>query len=357
MEENDLENSAVSYKCPNCGGELVFDPERQIFVCEWCSSDFSAEEIRGISPENAQEIADRERNDRQFAEDTDVYVCSSCGAQVICDHNTAASFCYYCHNPVTLSGRLSGSYRPEKLIPFKLGRDMALELFKKHCAKKWFLPSDFLKEGQMEKMTGLYVPFWLADCNIDAAAIAEGRIVRTWTRGDTTYTNTKIFNVERAAKMQYNGVPADGSSKISDELMDAVEPFDYSALIDFDMAYLSGFYCDKYDVSKADVMGRIRSRIEEGAQKFLREDMKGYTSVNVRKKAVRILGTKWHYMTLPVWFMTYKHGGKVYSFAMNGQTGKIVGALPVSFPKLSLFALAVAAVCFILGYLIGGAVL
>ncbi len=354
-----LDNQTVSCKCPNCGGELVFDAGRQVFACEWCGSDFSSDEMKEITAASPVEIspaenAVKEESERQFADDTDVYICSSCGAEIICDHNTAASFCCYCHNPVTLSDRLYGNYRPEKLIPFKLDREKALELFKKHCSKKWFLPSDFLSDGQMEKMTGLYVPFWLADCNVDAAAAAEGRIVRSYTRGNTTYTNTKIFNVERCARMQYDGIPADGSSKIDDSLMDAVEPFDYSALIDFDMSYLSGFYCDKYDVSKSQVIGRIKNRVDEGAEKFLRDDMKGYTTVSSMRKNIRILGMEWHYMTLPVWFMNYKHGGKFYSFAMNGQTGKIVGSLPVSAVKLSLFAAVVAVCCFILGYMIGG---
>ena len=96
-----MDNSTVSYKCPNCGGELMFDADRQKFICGWCCSDFSADEITSCAHADAQD-SEKAAAAEQFAQDTDVYICSSCGAEIICDHNTAASFCYYCHNPVTL---------------------------------------------------------------------------------------------------------------------------------------------------------------------------------------------------------------------------------------------------------------
>lgn len=345
-----MDNSTVSYKCPNCGGELVFDADRQKFICGWCCSDFSADEISAADNTQASEINHAEE---QFAQDTDVYICSSCGAEIICDHNTAASFCYYCHNPVTLKGRLEGNYRPEKLIPFKIAREKAEEIFKKYCAHKFFLPSDFVSSGQIEKMVGLYVPFWLADCDAEARLSAECYRVNTYTSGNTTYTTTKIYDVEREGKFHYDGIPADGSEKIDDSIMDAIEPFDYNGLVDFDMAYLSGFFCDKYDVGKNEVLLRIKSKVEDAAVKVLKADISGYTSVRVKNKTVRMLGTKWHYMTLPVWFMNYRHGGKSYNFAINGQTGKVAGIYPVSGIKLAVFMLIMALIVGIGGYYLG----
>lgn len=347
-----MDNSTVSYKCPNCGGELVFDADRQKFICGWCCSDFSADEITSCAHADAQD-SEKAAAAEQFAQDTDVYICSSCGAEIICDHNTAASFCYYCHNPVTLKGRLEGDYRPEKLIPFKIAREKAEEIFKKQCSHKWFLPFDFVSSGQIEKMVGLYVPFWLADCDAEARLTAEGVNVSSYTSGRTTYTTTKIYDVEREGRFHYDGIPADGSKKIDDQIMDAIEPFDYNGLVDFDMAYLSGFFCDKYDVGKVDVLLRIKEKVEAAAVNVLRADISGYTTVRVKRKVVRMLGTDWHYMTLPVWFMNYRHGGKNYNFAINGQTGKVAGIYPVSGPKLAVFMALMAAIVGVAGYFLG----
>ncbi|MGN0642825.1 MAG: hypothetical protein ACI4JJ_06735 [Huintestinicola sp.] len=350
--------STVSYKCPNCGGDLRFNADGQNFICEWCSSDFTKAEVDKlcgeISPEEKQKAEEEETAERKFAEDTDVYICSSCGAEVICDHETAASFCYYCHNPITLKGRLEGQYRPEQMIPFKLSRLAAEKAFKDACKNKWFLPSDFLSDKQIEKMTALYVPFWLADCDVDAFIQGEGKNVISVRHGDTTVTTTKIYAVERGGKMSYSGVPADGSKKIEDAVMDAIEPFDYNGLVPFSMTYLSGCYADKYDVEKSEVLGRIKERIDKSSEELLRNDIKGYQSVTVKNKQIRILSTKWHYMLLPVWFMTYKYHGQIYSYAINGQTGKMAGKYPVSLPKALGFGAAIGLILALAVFLTGG---
>lgn len=356
LEGFDLENSAVSYKCPNCGGELVWNAEKQLFVCGWCSSDFPENEINK-APVNDAEAQKQQEMERQFADDTVVYTCSSCGAEIFCDHSTAATFCYYCHNPVALKGRLSGSYRPEMILPFQMSRDQAVAAFKAHCMKKWFLPSDFLSTSQLEKITGLYVPFWLADCDVDAYAIAEGSEEISHTRHGTTVVTTHVYQLDRAAKMSYMGIPADGSLKIEDTLMDAIEPYDYRLLRNFDMSYLSGFFCDKYDVGKDQVFSRIKTRVEDGAEQVLMDDIRRYSNLVVKSKKARIFNTKWHYMMLPVWFLTYKHRGKIYGFAMNGQTGKFAGIFPVSRIKIAIAAILVGLIAGFIAYQIGGSLI
>lgn len=352
--------SSVSYKCASCGGELTWNAEKQLFSCEWCGSVFSESEIIGqTGGQAASPVPDAHTSqdmpaDDDFSSETNVYTCQSCGAEIFCDRNTAASFCYYCHNPVTLGGRVSGIYRPEKILPFTMSREQAVEAFKAHCKKKLFLPSDFLSAGQMEKLTGLYVPFWVADCDVDASVDAECKKVHTHTHGDTVETVTHVYNAERAARMQYKGVPADGARNIEDTLMDAIEPYDYNLLRDFETAYLSGFYCDKYDVDKDEVFSRIKSRISDGIIQTLRDDITGYSSVVIRRDNVDFLGVKWHYMMLPVWFLTYKHKGKIYSFAMNGQTGKFAGVYPVSGIKRLIAGLLAGIGAAVIGYGLGG---
>lgn len=350
----------VQFKCPNCGGSVVFDPNTQKHVCEYCMSDFTEEELQQIqglenSSEDTYTIPNEEQQE-EFNSHTNLYICDSCGAEIIADENTAASFCYYCHNPVALKGRLTGDCRPELIIPFKFTREQTLEKYKEWCGKKWFLPGDFTSQSQLEKITGLYVPFWLADCTVNAQMHGEGRIVTSHRMGDYQITNTKVFSVERGATLEYKGVPADGSKKLDDRLMDSVEPFNYKEFVPFSMSYLSGFYADKYDVSKAEVLPRIKQRVEQGSQDVLMNDIHGYTSVVPDFRRTQIIRTNWHYTMLPVWFMTYKYNGKDYFFGMNGQTGKVTGILPVSVPKLIGFAAGLLIGVGIIAGLIGGAI-
>lgn len=348
---------AVQYKCPNCGAYLQFRPDTQDFGCEYCMSAFSEAEIKQICAEQENSIPDEneQQEAQKFEEHTNVYQCSSCGAQIIADDEQTATFCYYCHNPVILSGKLTGEYKPSKLIGFTLTREKALEIFKKWCGKRWFLPKDFTSQSQLEKMTGLYVPFWVADCDIHADYNAIGKRVRSWSSGNYRYTETKEYAITRNAEIFTDGIPADGESKIDDLLMESIEPFNYSELKPFSMSYFSGFYADKYDVDKQMVFPRIQNRAIEAARNIVRNSVTGYNSVRVTTENYNIRKTKWEYIMLPVWFMTYKYNGEIYSFAINGQTGKLAGTPPLDKKKLKLFSAGIGLIGAIAAFLIGGA--
>ncbi|MBQ8297210.1 MAG: hypothetical protein IJX77_05445 [Ruminococcus sp.] len=350
---------AVQYKCPNCGAELQFKPDRQAFGCDFCLSSFTEAEIKEVCAKTENSIPDAEIDaQKDFAEHTNLYHCSGCGAEIICDDNRTADFCYYCHEPVILSGRMSGEFKPNKVIGFRLTRDNAVDAFKKWVGKRWFVPSSFKSNQQLEKLTGLYVPFWVADCGLKADYVAKGHKIRTWTSGNYRYTETKEFEIIRRANITADGIPADGESKIDDLLMEAIEPFDYTQAKDFSMSYLSGFLADKYDVDKAAVFPRIQVRAADAAKSVINQSISGYDSVIPRSEDYKIMHTDWQYMLLPVWFMTYKYNGEIYSFAVNGQTGKLAGTPPLDKMKLALaslgFGLAAAVIIMlILGVFLG----
>lgn len=350
---------AVQYKCPNCGGELQFKPDKQAFGCDYCLSTFTEEEIKQVcaKTENSIPTDDEKQAQTDFSEHTSIYRCASCGAEIIAEENQTATFCYYCHEPVILSGRLSGDYKPGKVIGFKLTRDNAVSAFKKWCGSKWFIPKSFKSDQQLEKMTGLYVPFWVADCDIKADYSAVGRKIRTWTSGNYRYKETKEYDIIRRAEIFADGIPADGESKIDDDLMEAIEPFNYDDVKDFSMSYLSGFFADKYDVDKAAVFPRVKQRAEAASKKVISDSISGYTSVTPRNENYKIMNTKWQYMMLPVWFMTYKYNGELYSFAMNGQTGKLAGTPPLDKKKLSLVSLGIGVLTAVVVALITGGLL
>jgi DNA-directed RNA polymerase subunit RPC12/RpoP len=332
-------------KCPNCGAELRFSPEKQKMVCEYCMSEFSTEEMQEAekpietSTHSApvREATDKEKED--FAESTRVYVCEFCGAHIVSDENTAASECYYCHNPVTLAGRLSGEYRPDRLIPFKITREKAEELFRNSIQKKWFVPDSFKSARQLEKMVGLYTPFWLTDCKANAQIHVEAKQSSTYTTSDYIVTHTKVYECDRAGYMTFERIPADASKKLDDDFMDSCEPFNYADMVDFNTTYLQGFLADRYDVGKADILERIRNRAGDAANGILNNDINGYTSKSIKSSSINLIRTDWQYVMLPLWFMTYKYKDKIYQFAVNGQTGKVAGLPPMSIPKYLILLL------------------
>ena len=370
------------YSCPNCGAELKFDPDRQLFGCEYCRGSFTRDQLNKMfeqvedrkqeqieqqtqqpqqpsAPKTpAEELEERRR--AEFEENTRLYECPTCGAEIVADSNTAASFCYYCHNPVILKGRVGGMYRPSRVLPFSFGRDKAVEIFNKWASDKKFVPDDLVSAKQIEKMTGLYVPFWVADAMTRSRMTAIGETVRSWSSGNYRYTQTKEFEVVRDITVEYDGVPADGSRKIEDSLMEAIEPYDYTQTKDFDMAYLSGFFADKFDVDRDEIYGRIQSRMFSNNETALQSSC-GYDRLKSKNIQNAVTKLRWNYMLLPVWFMTFNYNGKVWSYAINGQTGKVAGELPIDEKKLRkhrMFIMAMtAAITLAAGYIIGGFIL
>lgn len=347
--------SVVSYKCPNCGGNLNFDPESQRLKCEYCLSEFNKNEVEELTAKNTydipgQEIIEDDSDSKNYhiQGSANLYTCPSCGAQVITEPNTSTTNCYYCHNPIVFTKQLSDEFRPSKVIPFQKSKDQALQTFLKWCEHKKFLPDDFSSPRQLENIAGLYVPYWLVDCDTNGYMRGTGKKISSWTQGDYHYTKTDIYSVSRAARMSFSYLPHDASKKADDKIMDSIAPFDYKDLKDFSYSYLSGFISEKYDVTKEEVYPLIKSRVEQAVKRELESSVKGYTTTSMAGSNVQINRTHFHYTLMPVWMLTYQYQGTTYMFAMNGQTGKTFGSVPVSQSKLNRLFLIVFIISFII---------
>lgn len=315
--------SVVSYKCPNCGAKINFNPQLQKCNCDFCLSSFDVDELESWSNESDN-----------INEETSLYSCPSCGAQIITDKTTSATFCCYCHGPVILSKNLSGNFKPSKIIPFKFNKDKAIESFLSWHKRKWFLPNAFASQKQLEKISGLYIPFWLMDCDVLGQLNARGEKITTWTSGDYRYTKTDVYNVFRQANLKFENVPNNASSKADDDVMESIEPFECSEIKDFSLGYLPGFLAEKYDKTKSDVMPSAQRRVNNATKNILRNSISGYSSISERDSKTVYNKSNLEYALFPIWMLTYNYNNKTYIFAMNGQTGKVFGSLPISKVKL-----------------------
>lgn len=315
--------------CPNCGRQ---------------------DDIETFPAENIQQ--------ESAPEEVKEYHCENCGAVLLTDPETTATHCSFCGAAVVLSDRLSGEFAPAKVIPFTISKDEAVAAFRKWTKNGRLTPRGFMNGDRIKKMTGMYVPFWLYDIDGKAEVAAIGTRVRTYQQGDTIITETDFYDVYREIDLSYLKVPVDASIKMDDELMDKLEPYDYNDLKDFRMPYLAGYLAEKYDYDDEALFSRVESKIVPYVDTFIGSTIAGYSTVSYTNKKINANKKRVYYTLFPVWMVYYDFESKEHTFAMNGQTGKVVGKPPISGGKVAAWFTGIAvstfAVLKAISYMVGG---
>lgn len=356
-----MPTQVTNYQCPACTGPLHYSAKSGKLACDYCGSSFDVAEIEALYARKeaeaaaAKQAADAKAEAAQAAKaeaaeaaaasggwDTSdlsrdwgaeadglrVYSCPSCGAELICDQSTAATACPYCGNPAIVPGQFSGALRPDYILPFRLSKDDAVQALRAHYKGKPFLPRSFTSANHIEQIQGVYVPFWLFDGGAEGAASYRASNTNVYETGDYEITETRHYHVVRAGSLAFEKIPVDASSKMPDDHMDSIEPFDYAQLRPFSTAYLPGYLADKYDVTIDDSRDRADTRCRETLAQALRDTVTGYGACVTEREDIALRRSKVHYALLPVWMLSTKWHGQDFLFAMNGQTGKLVGDLP-----------------------------
>ncbi|MBQ0097643.1 MAG: hypothetical protein KBS62_01735 [Oscillospiraceae bacterium] len=326
------------FKCPNCGGAIAFDAQSQKLVCPYCSTEFEVDALKSANEDLGQDEMNWQVNAGQQWQDGEEgtmrsYVCQSCGGEIIGDENTAATSCPYCSNPVVMSGQVSGTLKPDYIIPFKLDKNAAKEGLKNHLNKKFLLPKVFKEENHLDEVKGIYVPFWLFDADADAKIRYRATRVRAWSDSNYNYTETSFYLLLRAGNVTFERVPVDGSTKMPDDLMESVEPFVFADATEFSTAYLAGYLADKYDVDAEQSIDRANQRVKFSTEEAFKNTAVGYTTVTPEQSSVKLSNGEAKYAMYPVWLLNTTYKNEKYTFAMNGQTGKFVGNLPMDVGK------------------------
>ncbi len=351
-----MPSQITNYQCPACTGPLRYDGASGKLCCDFCGSSFSVKEIEALYQDKldqaaqasvqqqakeeaaaqaaAQAAAEYSEEaawaDEQAQAGMKAYICPSCGAELICDATTAATSCPYCGNPTVVPGQFHGMLKPDYILPFKLDKEAAKLALRNFYKGKRLLPKAFTEENHIEEIKGVYVPFWLFDGQGDADLRFNATKVRSYRSGDYQVTVTDHFDVRRAGTVDFSRIPADSSRKMPDAHMDAIEPFDYSELKPFSTAYMPGFLAERYDVDVEECEKRARLRAANTTEQIVASTVKGYSSATPIGKNVLMRRSAVKYVMLPVWLLSTRWNGKSFLFAMNGQTGKLIGDLPVS---------------------------
>ncbi len=361
----------IKYQCPSCHGPLHFEPSKQMIVCDYCQSEYEenyfdkAEETSETEDETTVRIETKSEpidwkkdgivTEKEVLENQSGFVCTSCGAEVVSDGNTAATECMYCGNPIVITENVKGMVKPDLILPFKINKQQAEDMLKQFYNKKYLLPKTFKDQNRIKKIAGVYVPFWLFTGKGDGRIVADGRNVSVRRSGDYRIEETTHYHVEREGSLSFEKIPTDASKKMEDNYMDGLEPYNYNELVEFAPQYMAGFFADKFDVSVEDCAERAKVRMINSTKDALRRTITGYSSAPEISSHFEMMDEDVKYAMLPVWVLNTKHEGKMYHFAINGQTGKVSGDLPIDKVKQVLYSILLTLAFFIpfsiIGYL------
>jgi len=327
----------LNFKCPCCGAKLTYNGSTEQMTCEFCGVSFTVEQAKAAQEAEAEDAASSSMvwttKEKLLITDEDGkvqgYRCPSCTAEMVADEKTAATECPYCGNQAIIPESFSGLYEPDYVLPFKVDKENAKAKLKEFVKGKKLLPKSFTANNRIDSITGLYVPFWLYSCKADGSVTYEA--VKKSRREDANFTYEKndFYRVKRSGEMNFEKIPVDASTKMDDTVMESLEPYDMSKAVKYDAAYFSGYLADRYDVEEKDAQPRANERVMNTFREKMRSQISGYDSVTEKNEIINLTDAKAEYAMFPVWMMTTKFEGNSYTFGINGQTGKMVGELPI----------------------------
>lgn len=320
-------------KCTYCGGALKFDADIQMLVCEHCTSMFpveKTEEEKNLA-ENAQDTA----ADTDFLDSADdevfeceVYKCTSCGSQLVINDVEAATYCAYCGQPTIVFDRIIKHRRPKYIIPFSVAKNVAIVNIREKLLKGSFVPKE-LKYFTPDLLRGIYVPYML--CDISSK---DRQLIRS-TISDENRKKSSVKYFYREAVSTFREIPVDASLKLSNELSERLEPYRGNGMVEFKAEYLSGFYADLKDDDFSNLKQIARRRATDMLNAQIQKTVPGQDPQIIAGNPRHVI-EKVEYALFPVWFMVLHRDKETYTIMVNGQTGKVVGAVPADRRKLTL---------------------
>ena len=334
--------STATYTCPCCGAPLSFSGESGKLECASCGNSYELDAIQALTSAESVDRLEFENQAESFdaseAAQMQAYICKGCGAELLTEDTTTATECPYCGSPTILPERIEGGVKPEKVIPFKVTKEEAQKQFEEYFKGKRLLPNVFLQSrNRIAEMRKLYVPYWLFDCDAQANIVYDAEKRNTERRGDWEITRTRYYLVRRSGRMGFDSIPVDGSEKLDDRITESLEPYDLSAAVPFQPAVLAGALADQADVEAKDCEKRAVERVESSVSQAMRDTVTGYSSVSERSRSIYSENGRATPVLMPVWLITTQKEGKTYTFAINGQSGKLTCDVPADTKKSLLW--------------------
>lgn len=347
---NEKELTRQSKKCESCGGNMAFSPKDKGLKCQFCQNvtkldyDFNVEKHNYVANiENTEAYTN-------FANESKVFKCSNCGANVVLNKLEVAKKCPYCGSSYVAEEKEMPSLKPDAIIPFKYSKEEASRLYKQRVKKKWFLPNEFKKAPPVDNISGVYVPCFSFDAKTNTTYKGVLAYTTTVVVNGKTQTNTTYQNISGQQAMNQKDIMVETSSHITQDIFDKLKPFSTAELVKFTPDFILGYCVEYYDNSLANCKKMADSMME----KIIKNQVLSrysYSSVVSYSQNTIFSNEKFDYCILPIYQVRYKYKDKDYLTYMNGQTGKLAGKMPKSAVKITFFVLFIILIAVALGLL------
>lgn len=353
-------------RCPKCGStDVRLRGSTGNLVCLFCRNEWHEARVEeefglgvGIDELEGTVIASGAEEIQADAADQLTFKCESCGAEVVVDtaHSLNAR-CHWCRHTLNVNQQIPNGAVPDAVLPFKLTKEEAVEKIRGFAGKRrLFAHARFKKEFVPENVLGVYLPYLVIDARAESQYWGRGEVqTRRWTekQGDNTvtYYAADVYQVSRLVSFTVDDLTVEGSSERADfgsektnNIVNAVLPFDTKNAVKWNSNYLVGFTSEKRDrnveglqpVLEDQLLSIGRSQVQASLGQFDR-------GVRWEQEKVDVGGSRWLSMYLPVWLYSYQQesNGVLHYIAVNARTGETMGSIPVSQPKLLLAAFTV----------------
>ena len=354
------------FPCEQCGAKVRFAPGKAALECPYCGTEThippDTDEIE--EHDYLSTLADELGADAETEDVTSVQ-CQSCAALVEPSPTHEAFPCPYCGSSIVAREMSQRLIKPSAVLPFKIDRRRATALFRTWINKLWFAPDSLKKLAALDgRLQGLYTPYWTYDSDSvsrytgqrgDNHVVTRTRTVRR--DGKTvreTYQDVEIRWRPAAGTVarRFDDVLVVGSKSLPRDLAEELEPWDLANLVNYKDEYLSGFTAERYQIDVNEGWGRAQQRMEAVIRGDVRRDIGGdHQRIHSLDTAHRHITFK--HVLIPLWICSYRYRGKIYRFLVNARTGEVQGQRPWSWVKITLAALTVALVIFVLYMLFG----
>lgn len=354
-EETAPETAATSFKCPSCGGVLVFDPQGQNLKCEYCKHEINLSDSRQ-HPTAYGFDNDSELEPQVWGERSHAVKCKSCGAQTVFEAFVVSDRCPFCGNSNIQEEVITTGIMPESIIPFKISAEAAIGLYKKWLRGKWLAPSKLRKgiNSQKVQLTGMYVPCWSFDADTSSyytATAGEYYYVTVYTTQVRNGKTERVAHQERRTRWypvsgyyaeDFRNYIVDSSVHIDDNMYSRIQPYNLEALTPYKSEYLSGFKAERYSVDLKTGWETAKERLSELISRGIIAQINADEVKDLHFKTA-YGSKKYKHILLPLWFSSFKYKEKIYGYMINGQTGRVDGKSPLSPWKVTALVIGIAA--------------
>ena len=311
------------FPCPNCGGELAWQPARQTLVCTSCGTAHAGEPLPPTPPCFIAHALDESLSVVAEARDGAEHVavrCTSCHAVAYFDRRIAADRCPYCGSAAVVSDIVRDRFQPESILPFQVDAPAAREAATRWIRRAWLAPSKLKRLARTDIVKGVYLPFWMFDAHTiahwDSANGARGNI-----------------------EMDFDDLLVCADRDADPQLLERVEPYPAKALRAYDPRYVAGWTVARAERSLDEAATLAHARMGRDLAAAAKRNRTAKERDKLRIAHVEYVRETCKQTLLPVWLLDYVYLGRRYRIAINGANGNTAGNAPTSVFKLAVLTI------------------